>query len=621
MAYFECIVGNGGGGGTGIPLIATCSEDFAGKTITATDGTTTLTETCPSVSPYTVQFDLPNTGTWTISGVIEGVTYSETITVTEYQLSLETGINYKTWVSRGGLDPDDYASLSAVFADEAAVRRLMLVHASADYLIDCVTDNIDDIDDFCANDTAMKWLGLCDYVCDGLTAITGVKAKLLASTYWERYLKDHVPVMTSDSAPYGEAISSGYTSGYNPYRAFDGNNTTEYSSNSTSTSGGQWLGFKFTNPISVRKIFHLFQAGATSTVKVQYSDDGTNYTDTGDTYTITNNINAGGAYIDVTESGYHLYWRVYCTSSTSVSDFGTRALQFYGRALNVSVPVMTSNTAPYGEVIYFKNIINYQPWMAFNNSNSEAANEVVSGDGVNPAYIGYDFKRKVLIRKAKIDKINYAANETDSISLVGSNDKSTWTVLSTDNVAQSAAYSCDVNTETEYRYYAFRNNTTGKNIGGTGFQFYGVDYSEKEFESGTTKKWLYDNGVELEPFEKVNSFTSGITKEADYLQLDSNSSTTGNGATTSSAIDTTNYDLFRVKVGDVMGAGIYVSINANKSPTWWNPAATSNYALSNGNLPNNLALDISSFDGNYYPMVVQSYPSNGSRIVEMWLEP
>ncbi len=85
--YFECIIGNGGGG-TEIPLIVNCSSSFAGKTITCTDGTTTLTDVCPNTSPYTVVFSLPNDGSWDVSGVIGGVTISETILISAYEVDL-----------------------------------------------------------------------------------------------------------------------------------------------------------------------------------------------------------------------------------------------------------------------------------------------------------------------------------------------------------------------------------------------------------------------------------------------------------------------------------------------------------------------------------------------------
>ena len=80
MAYFHCLIGGGSSGG-GYELTVTCDADFAGTTITCTDGVTTLTQTCPSASPYEVVFEIPNGGDWTISGVVGGHTVSTGVNI------------------------------------------------------------------------------------------------------------------------------------------------------------------------------------------------------------------------------------------------------------------------------------------------------------------------------------------------------------------------------------------------------------------------------------------------------------------------------------------------------------------------------------------------------------
>lgn len=77
MNLIECTLAGGGK----LKLEVTCDSVFAGTTITCTDGVTTLTQTCPSASPYTVFFKLPNGGEWTISGTYNGTTYTENVLV------------------------------------------------------------------------------------------------------------------------------------------------------------------------------------------------------------------------------------------------------------------------------------------------------------------------------------------------------------------------------------------------------------------------------------------------------------------------------------------------------------------------------------------------------------
>ena len=80
MAYFHCLIGGGSSGGE-LMLTVTCDADFAGTTITCTDGVTTLTQTCPSSSPYEVVFEIPNGGDWTISGVVSGQTVTTGVNI------------------------------------------------------------------------------------------------------------------------------------------------------------------------------------------------------------------------------------------------------------------------------------------------------------------------------------------------------------------------------------------------------------------------------------------------------------------------------------------------------------------------------------------------------------
>ena len=80
MAYFHCLIGGGSSGG-GLTLTVTCDSQFAGTTITCTDAVTTLTETCPSSSPYEVEFEIPNGGDWTISGDVGGHIVSTEVSI------------------------------------------------------------------------------------------------------------------------------------------------------------------------------------------------------------------------------------------------------------------------------------------------------------------------------------------------------------------------------------------------------------------------------------------------------------------------------------------------------------------------------------------------------------
>ncbi len=476
-------------GGDGADLVVTCSDHFAGSTISCTDGTTTFTEICPSTSPYVVTFESIPTGTWTVSGVVEGKTYSQQVVITDFDVTLTAVFDYKQWVTLGGLDPEDYTDLEDVFADEVAVRRLMTIHASADYLIEKVTDDIDTIDDFTANDTAMKWIGLRDYVCDGLTAITGVEAKFLASQYWERYLKDHVPTMTSASAPYGAVSASGAPGGYESYKAFDNNDTTFWLATTTGYFGnGAWIRYNFTNPICVKKMHILFRVNPSSsavtqtiTYRIEGSNDGNTF-ESITTFTTDNTSATADKTVTFDNDNYYLYYRLYVVSgSTASGQNGAISLQFYGRSLN----------------------------------------EIVS------------------------------------------------------------------TTPTDGRPYLSLNN-----------KIYSVSWTEREFAEGSTMKYLYDHGIEL---ETINT-TGTVTKGDDYITL------SAANAQASHTLDLTPYDLLRGKVGDHMSGTTALIAGTT---------ATANMTAANA--PNNESLDVSNVNASLATGAKMT-AAGICDITELWLE-
>lgn len=572
---FKCSLAHGGSGGAeGNTLIVTCDSAFAGHTISASKSGTTYTQTCPSSSPYTVTFHGLEAGTWTISAIVSGDTYSTSVTITDSTALLSYGFNWATWVTLGGLDPTDFSDLSDVFADEAAVRRLMLVHASADYLIDAVTGNVDVIDNFCADDTAMKWIGLCDYVCDGLTAIAGVETKFLASTYWERYLKDHVPTMTGNMAPYGTASATNNNTG--AYKAFNGTNESGTSDAYEGSGLNIRLEYEFPTPICVKKILVANRNNSTvyaiENFKLQGSNDGTTWTDIG-SFTKADGVANEETFSAASNTTYFKKLGIYITStydtsSTHYSRVGK--LQFYGRSLNVSVPVMTGNTAPFGEVIG-NGSGNYSSWHAFGSS----------GYAWNTGSLSviYDFGKAVVVKAFDIATYYYSSH---NYKIIASNDGENYedvlanvkTVIPSLN--DQAIGHGNVENNKAYRYYGFAVGDSDSYLY-PNCNFYGVDYSEKEFEAGTSKKWLYDHGVELETLT-----TSGaVVKGNDYLTLSAaNSEATA-------AIDLTPYSTLHCKVGDNMSGTTQLSVGGSS------PAVST---LTSNNAPNNESLDIASYN-------------------------
>ena len=247
------------GGGSDIEpyiVIVTLDEDFKGQKVLLTQGSEIMRGTCPMTSPYTVQFKPMKDGVWTASSTtLDGTTISndtDPLTVWgTYNVALEKSFNLNKWLNRGRVTKT-FASLDDVLADEETVRQLMTVHDSVDYMIVSIANYDDFKAKLLASDNALKWIGLRDYTYDNMD--TAFISDWLSSPKWEYALKDHVPIMTENNAPYGETSASSYYAGNGafPWRAFNGLNDIGWQS--VSDAKTSWIQYKFTNPINVRRL-------------------------------------------------------------------------------------------------------------------------------------------------------------------------------------------------------------------------------------------------------------------------------------------------------------------------------------------------------------------------------
>lgn len=224
MAYFDCQIVQGGGG---IILVVTCYSDFAGATITATDGETTLQATCPSSSPYTVEFKIPNSGSWTISGTASGQTGSITVVIPDSATlnppiptgSTVTPVNdIQIWLHCADIWNMNYTTIEQVLADASTLQALIASNNAADYMARSTSW----ASSVTANSSAMAYIGANNYCADKLLANSTWCTAICNSTYFENVLNVKVPTMTSNTAPSGEAFGSTLWSGSNHYYAFDG---------------------------------------------------------------------------------------------------------------------------------------------------------------------------------------------------------------------------------------------------------------------------------------------------------------------------------------------------------------------------------------------------------------
>lgn len=660
MAYFLCTAG---GNGKGNSVIVTCDSDFSGKTLTCTNGTKTYYKTCPSTSPYTVTFTGLSAGTWTISAEIEGTTYTTTVVVTDITTSLNYGFSWQRWVdSSSRLHSSDYASLAALLVDEEALRELFLEHSCVDYMASTVTVT-PDLTTVLNTDLAAKWLNNSDYALDKLYANAAIKTAMDTADkygYGEWVIiddtttpktwgaKGNVPIMTSNSAPYGEASGNNvYGSTYDYFKAFDGNDSTHWTATDNVTNASVY--YKFANPINARKaIVNMLKNNSPSNITV--SIDGSN---DGSTWQPINTFTSSSGKNEVelsSDDNYYLYLRA--TSSGkfgqgSAGYWGIISLQFYGRELSVSVPAMATNTTPYGVALGdSEQVSSNAAYKGFDGNGSTSwEGTSVTGTASRTGYLQYKFTSPMVIRKLLLDTYSGDSwsNGILSASNTGNNDD--WTEIETfsgshtgvnTGVSGHHIFIADIDNDTPYLYYRF--TCTSYRVGGTSgnygmpcfytLQFYGKDYSEKEFEQGSTKKWLYDHGVE--PSEILTALQNGtstiVTKHDSDVEI-----ITTNAANVIASLysqnDLTDFSVVRCKFGNVFNAGNYIGLSVYSQIP--NPSATGRIATlevpsGNSNLPNAAGLDVSSVNATSYISVEGRNGSNGyvrdAKVVELWLE-
>ena len=583
-----------------ITLTVTIDDELIGDTVKVTKDSTTLEQTFDASKSLT--FHLPELGTWTVTNTNPDHSGSSEITCEmygRYSMTLSSDFTWKKWVTAGGLSVDGYTSLADVLADEKAVRQLVTKHESAKILAKAMIKNRAEVRaKFASSKNAMKWIGLRDYICDKLLADEGVQSDLLASDHWRYILKDGVPYMTSDTAPYGTATNGGTNIG-KAYKAFinDASNGPDMGYGNDGNTANTWVQYKFVTPICVKRIrvkapkedgrYYV------KTFKVQYSNDGSTFKDIeSDKYAFTNTVRE--IEENVNNDNYASYWRVQAVSTNGNMKGYFTNVRFYGRQLSVSVPTMTSDTAPWGKIIYSSQ------W----DGGSSAGRQAFSGadspwypspsDSSGKAYIGYVYPTPTRVRQVAF--ICHNGNQNEVCVVERSDDGESWEKAS-DEIQITVDNETKIQTvdAPPARYWRIRNvsgNIYIANQGGFNLrkvQFYGNDYSEYD-----NRSYLYDHGVEVLPI------TTTGAKNPDTITL-----STVSGAKAST--DVTSAKRLRASVG------------ANASGTVRLVCGSAFKAITGADMPNNAYLDISSVNGSA-DVGVDMTSAGTFDIAEMWLE-
>ena len=391
----------------------TYEDAFRGVSITCVQGTMTITKTAPA-SGNTMSFYPPLTGQWTISGTVGGTPYSTTANVTS--LSTPVSVNLETipdgstatptddiqkWLACAGIKDKAYTTLTQVLGDSETYNALLGDSNACAYMKRSTTWSTD----ICASQYAMNLLGQYDTACDALLSDSTWASAIANSTYFESVLNVKVPIMTGNTTPEGECISTSEYSGRFTYYAFSRENTPSTSVNTIWLSNQQttpvYIGYEFTEPVVVNKIKVMFAlaSGTTNTsttFTVQGSDTG-NSDDWHDiSSAITDTATSIQEYYFVNDTPY-LYHRINITEQTiSGASYkgAVNILQFYGR--HVSTEKIHGGNPTYDS---FYRIVNGNNVPVTDPSLLDAGTYTIYSNGLakNPSDLSADYGKTVRI--------------------------------------------------------------------------------------------------------------------------------------------------------------------------------------------------------------------------------
>lgn len=241
----------------------------------------------------------------------------------------------QTWLRSANITDKTYTTLAEVLADSTTLSALMSNHNAVDYLVTAKGW----ADDICADSTAMTLIGNDNYCADTLLADATWCEAILNSTYVESVMNVKIPVMTSNTQPYGECFAGSSYTDYPAWKAFNGDANSFWNSNSTSANG-VWVGYKFVSKSKIRgykilsgSAYNSYAATGVS-FKIQGSDDSF----VGDIHDLDtqSGLNFSDykpkAFAFSGEENYTQFRVLYSTITTPTTYKGvTSILQFYGR--------------------------------------------------------------------------------------------------------------------------------------------------------------------------------------------------------------------------------------------------------------------------------------------------
>lgn len=331
----------GGGTFTATIIVTTTS----GLTVTATKGGDSYTATETSSGTYEVTVD--SAGTWTISDGTNTDTVNVTAQTTYYVTlsSIPDGStvtptdDIQIWLNCANIWDKAYTTIGEVLADLTTLSALISSSNAVDYLVRSTTW----ASSVCADSSAMTYIGLNNYASNTLLADSTWCNAICNSTYFESVLNVKVPTMTGATTPSGEVINSLAEGGVDGYKAFDGDDSSEFISfgatKSTSPNVEKFIGYDFGRNVYICKARILKAPNrpySSGTIKGQSSADNSIWADASSDVPFVSTSSAEWMEIIMSASTFCRYFRLFTnsgnrTNSSNQIQIDVYTVQFYGR--------------------------------------------------------------------------------------------------------------------------------------------------------------------------------------------------------------------------------------------------------------------------------------------------
>lgn len=424
-------------------------------------------------NPYT--FSVHSLGTFTITATDGTTTYTETVVIssssqaeTIYCPSVANAPteDVQLWLMYGDITDKNYTTLTEVLADTTTYSALIADHDAVDYLKRC-----------------KGWAGIG--LVPKMTSDNTPSGECIASSYYTDSSASHNPYKAFN----GDDIASCWSA------SFSDSFSTAYLGYKFDTPQIVRVVQMITDRSSANRV-QSFQLQGTNDINGTWTDIGGVITrpDTADkceTFTVYNNntpylayrvrILSGIAinYLSIAEMQFYTDVNL-CDDSTAMSILGlnnyasntllsdadwNEAIQnsaYFESIDNAKVPIMTSNTTPSGECSAIGSAdTSALPYFAFDGSN--ATDWTSAPAQTANAWIQYDYGMEVIVKKIAYMLVNpnesWTLKSNVTIYLEGSNDNSIWESIDSATVSSTqfkTLVTQNVNNNDAYRYYRIK---------------------------------------------------------------------------------------------------------------------------------------------------------------------